>query len=122
MTLTEAIGIIDTVKPNGYGEAEKIRWLSVLDGTVKRELLDTREGAECGFEGYSERTDRARELLVPHPYDEIYIRWLEAQIDYAGGEYGKYNNSIALFNAAYEAFEKYCNRTRTPTAKAFTNF
>ena len=123
MTVMEAITHVDTVKPNGFGQTEKLRWLSVLDGAVKNEIIDTHEGAEdAPFTPYDENTDFLQELLVPAPYDEVYVRWLEAQIDYAGGEYGKYNNSIRLFNAAYAAFEKYYNRTHLPRAKAFAHF
>jgi hypothetical protein len=123
MTVMEAIGHVDAVKPNGYSQNEKLRWLSVLDGTVKAEIIDTHEGAEnVIFAPYGEHTDFLQELLVPAPYDEVYIRWLEAQIDYASGEYGKYNNSVKLFNTAYAAYEKYYNRTHLPRANAFAHF
>ena len=54
--------------------------------------------------------------------EDIYIRWLEAQIDYANGEYGKYNNSITMYNTAYSAYEKYYNREHKPIQKNFTHF
>jgi hypothetical protein len=123
MTIIGAINHLDAVKPNGYSQTEKIKWLSNLDGIVKTEIIDTHEGAEVAtFNGYDEHTDLNTELLVPHPYDEVYIRWLEAQIDYANGEYGKYNNSITMYNIAYAAYERYYNRTHMPIAKRFTHF
>ena len=115
MTVMDAIGRADTAKPNCYSQEEKRRWLSVLDGVIRKEIVDTHEGAES-----TENADG--ELLVPHPYDEIYLYWLEARIDYANGEYGKYNNSISLFNAAFEAYEKYYRRTHMPKAKVFAHF
>jgi hypothetical protein len=123
MNIMGAINHIDSVKPNGYGQVEKIRWLSTLDGIVKREIIDTHEGGESViFKEYTEETPLDTELLVPSPYDEVYIRWLEAQIDYANGEYGKYNNSITMYNTAFVAYEKYYNRTHKPIAKRFTHF
>lgn len=123
MTIMGAINHLDAVKPNGYSQVEKIRWLSSLDGVVKTEIIDTHEGGEkITFKGYDEMTPLTQELLVPHPYDEVYIRWLEAQIDYANGEYGKYNNSITMYNIALSAYEKYYNRTHKPISKNFTNF
>lgn len=123
MTLMGAINHIDAVKPNGYSQVEKIRWLSTLDGIVKREIVDTHEGGESvTFKGYDETTVPTTELLVPHPYDDVYIRWLEAQIDYANGEYGKYNNSITMYNTAFSAYEKYYNRTNKPISKEFKHF
>ena len=104
MTIMEALYRIDEVKPNSYSQSEKIKWLSSLDGVIKTEIIDTHEGGEgVVFEGYNENSDIAIELLVPAPYDDIYLRWLEMQIDYANGEYGKYNNSITMYNTAYTA-------------------
>lgn len=123
MTIMGAINHIDAVKPNVYSQTEKIKWLSTLDGVVKAEVIDAHTGAEkVTFEGYNETTPLTKELLIPHPYDEVYIRWLEAQIDYANGEYGKYNNSITMYNIAYSAFEKYYNKTHLPISKGFTHF
>lgn len=123
MTLMDAIYRIDILKPNSYSQEEKIKWLSALDGTIKAEIIDTHEGGEkVVFSGYDVNTALTTELLVPHPYDELYIRWLETQIDYANGEYGKYNNSITMYNKAYSAYENYYNRTHLPISKDFTHF
>lgn len=123
MTLMDAIYRIDNLKPNSYSQEEKIKWLSALDGTIKAEIIDTHEGGEgVVFNGYDENTVLTTAMLVPHPYDEIYIRWLETQIDYANGEYGKYNNSISMYNTAYAAYERYYNRTHLPVSKNFTHF
>ena len=46
MTIIEAIHRINTVKPNSYDQALKIKWLSTLDGIIKKEIIDTHEGAE----------------------------------------------------------------------------
>ena len=122
MTIMGAINHLNTVKPNGLTQTEKIKWLSTLDGIVKAEIIDTHEGGESvTFEGYTE-SSLMQELLVPHPYDDMYIKWLEAQIDYANGEYGKYNNSITLYNTAFDAYAKYYNRTHKPIQKNFTHF
>lgn len=123
MTIMGAINHLDAVKPNGYSQVEKIKWLSTLDGIVKAEIFDTHEEGEGkDFKGYDEMTALTKELLVPHPYDDIYIRYLEMQIDYANGEYGKYNNSKTVYNEAFGEFVKYYNRTHKPISKRFTHF
>ena len=115
MTLMEALHRINTVKPNTYSQAEKIKWLSTLDGIIKKEIIDTHQAAETiVFNGYTEDADLTTELIVPAPYDEIYLFWLESKIDYWNGEVGKYNNSISMFNEAYSTFAKYYNRTHMP--------
>lgn len=123
MTLNEAISRIDNIKPNGYTLIEKIKWISTLDGIIKEEIIDTHEGAEeVTFNGYDENSSLTTTLLVPAPYDDIYLRWLEAQIDYANNEYGKYNNSITLYNTAYATFERYYNRKHMPIEKKLKFF
>ena len=115
MTIIEAINKIDTLKPNNYTQDDKVKWLSELDGIIKAEIIDTHEGgSDVIFNGYNGYTDIATELLVPAPYDDIYIKWLEAKIDYTNAEYGKYNNSITSYNTVYSAFERYYNRHHLP--------
>ena len=45
MTIIEAINRIDAIKPNNYTQQEKTSWLSTLDGVIKKEIIDTHEGA-----------------------------------------------------------------------------
>lgn len=118
MTIIEAITRVDTVKPNTYSQTEKIKWLSELDGIIKAEIVDTHEGGEnVAFSGYTAETDLNTKLLVPAPYDEVYVRYLEMQIDYANNEYGKYNNSMVMYNSVYTAFEKHYNRDHMPISR-----
>ena len=118
MTIIDAISRANALKPNGYSQSEKVRWLSTLDGIVKREVIDTHEGGEdVLFSGYNDETPLNTELLVPAPYDDVYIRYLEMQIDYANGEYAKYNNSTDAYNLALSDFEKYYNREHKPKSR-----
>ena len=123
MTIIEAISQIDDRKHNTYSHADKIGWLSKLDAMVKRLVIDTHERAEdVYFAGYDEDTDLETILLIPEPYDEVYLRWLEAQIDYANGEYEKYNNSAEAYNVLWQAFQNYYNRTHMPKGKKMRFF
>ena len=116
MTIIEAINRVDQSKRgNTYSKTDKIAWLSKLDWMVKRHIIDTHDGGEdVVFDGYDADTDEKTELLAPPPYDEMYLRWLEAQIDRANDENESYNASIILFNTEYDAFECYYNREHLP--------
>ena len=123
MTIIEAINRIDAVNPNNYSQPEKVAWLSTLDGVIKKEIIDTHEGAEAvAFNGYTDETPVDTELLVSAPYDEVYLFWLQSKIDYWNGEMGKYNNSISMYNAAYANFEKAYNREHKPISKKLKFF
>ena len=118
MTIIEAINRIDLIKPNTFERLEKTRWLSTLDGMIKSMIIDTHEGGEnVTFKGYDAETDTTTVLLVPAPYDEIYLYWLESKIDYWNAEYARYQNSMIMYNTAYAAFEQYYNRTHRPLSK-----
>lgn len=115
MTIIDAINRVDAIKPNTYNPEEKIRWLSKLDGLIKEKIIDTHEGSEnVSFTGYDENTELQTELLVPHPFDDIYIHYLEMKIDYTNGEYKKYNNSASVYNAAYQEYARHYNREHMP--------
>ncbi len=123
MTILEAINRVDTTKPNSYTQVEKVDWLSALDGIIKHQIIDTHEGGEGKvFKGYNADTSLDTVLLAPAPYDDIYIRWLEARIDYANGENDKYNNSLTAYNDAYDLYANYYNRTHMPKGKKFKFF
>lgn len=123
MTIIEAINRIDSLKPNNYTQEDKITWLSTLDGNIKKEIIDTHEGAEgVTFNGYDADTALDTVLLIPAPYDDVYIKWLEAQIDYANGETKRYTNSMIMYNTALSAFTRYYNRNNMPKGHQFKFF
>lgn len=115
MTLREAIARADALRPNGFSYAQKLAWLSALDGAVTAEVINTHEGGEwVQYTEYTESTPPETVLLIPPPYDEAYLRHLEAQMDYANGEFDRYNNSNAMYSAVYGAFVSFYNRTHMP--------
>ena len=122
MTIAEVISKVDVLKPNTYTPEDKVAWLSNLDARVKSQIIDTHEGSEhiC-FYGYDSLADQETELLVHAPYDEMYLRWLEAMIDYHNSDDDRYNNAIILFNNAYEGYKKHYTRNHMPisTGKRF---
>jgi hypothetical protein len=104
VTLDEAIFLTDEMKPNQIDRARKIEWLSRLDKLIYREIIlrhiqPEAQRPECPH--YTPDTPPDTELLAKAPHDEIYRFYLETHIDLANQEYGKYNNSAALFSAAW---------------------
>lgn len=117
MKISEAIAEVDNLKPNMYGTKDKIKWLSRLDARIYQEIVQTHERNEgeedITFTPYTEN-DTDKELLVAQPYDEIYVHWLEAQIDYSNMEYDSFNNSNAMFEAVFAQFRNAHNRCHEP--------
>ena len=118
MKIIQALTRLDALIFNTYTQQDKVEWLSKLDSMVKRQIIDTHEGAEdVVFDGYDDATDQNTELLVPAPYDDMYLRWMEAQIHYHNGEYDKYNNAIIMFNTVFEAYQAYYTRNHLPVIR-----
>ena len=122
MKIIDAINRIDSLKHNTYTQSDKVAWLSEVDWDVKKNVLDTHEGDEVEFTGYDDSTDLQTELLIPVPYDKVYLLWMEAQIDYYNGEYDKYNNAMDMFYEALNGFKSDYNRTHMPKGKKFKYF
>lgn len=123
MTILQAIDRTDGLIHNTYSQEEKVQWLSMVDASVKEQLIDTHEDPpETLFEGYDPGTPFETVLLVPEPYSDLYIRWLEAQIHYYNGEYDKYNQALSMYNAALGAYVNHYNRTHMPKGHHFRYF
>ena len=122
MKIIDAINRIDSLMHNTFTQSDKVLWLSELEWDVKRNVIDTHKGTEVEFSGYDDNTDVQTMLIIPEPYDKVYLLWLEAQIHYYNGEYGKYNNAMVRYNEAYQEFKGYYNRTHMPKSVEFKYF
>ena len=114
MTIHEAIDTLDTRRQNTFTRREKLAWLSRLDGKIREEILSGYCHEAPVFSGYTDDTDPDTALLVPAPWDEIYLWYMEAQIDCANGEMTRYENSAALFNTCFTDYKNHYHRTHTP--------
>ena len=125
MKIAEAISLVDKLKPNHYDNEIKIQWLSKLDGQIFVELICLHERDKNMpqiFEAYTEN-DMDKELLVPFPYaQEMYSNYLMAQIDRANGEDARYNQSIALYNAAFNRYQAWYRREHKPLSRGRFRF
>lgn len=122
MTLIEAISRADYQKPNNLTMKAKIDMISRLDSKIKSDIIDTHENADSvEFAPYDE-DNTAIELLAKFPYDDIYEKYLSAQIDLANNEFERYNISSTVYNTAYNEFERAYNRAHTPLKKEFKFF
>ena len=120
MTIYEAIARVDRMRDNAMPTDEKIRWLEHVDRMVYEELVKGREGeGEVAYPNYDEE-DLNRELLVPPPYDMLYVYRLEAEIYYTYGEIKKQANALIRYNELVSGYAaKYVREHRqTGTATA----
>ena len=113
MTAREALATIDTTRPNALTDGEKIAFLNTIEGRIYREILEKEEDFAGAFIPFREGEEE-RELVVPIPYTDIYIYYLAAMIDFYNGDSGRYNDTMVLFNQAWEDYAAYYRQTHKP--------
>lgn len=122
MTIKEAIDKADRFKPNQYSEEEKVAWLSDLDYQIYFNVLcEHLPIPEEGFIPYTIE-DIDNELIAEAPFDELYVDYLKMKIDEANEETERYNNSVIMYNAKYEAFAKHYHKTHKPVMRTKFRF
>lgn len=97
------------VRPHTYSDEDVAGWIFRLDGDVS-----LRVGADGAPVTYSWPADRDKELFIPYPYDDVYLLYCIAQVDFFNREYGQYANSFSMYNARLDEYLKY--KARTPAA------
>lgn len=108
MIVSEAIEKVKERKPNAYEDHTLLEWLNEIEARVQRDLLDT---APEGIFSYSIERDMERELLLPKPYDVLYLHYIIAMIEFNQQEYEAYNNTSELANSTFAEAQKYYNDT-----------
>lgn len=123
MKVIEAISKANDLVRNTFDQAHKVEWLSRLDHMVMQQVIQTHEGGESvTFTGYDENTSLETVLLVPQPYDDMYLKWMEAQIHYYNGEYGRYNNAMLAFTSTFENYKNHYRETHMPKTSGAGRF
>ena len=107
MTARDAIDRADALLPNPIDRAEKLRWLSELEGQLTGK--PTEVGEDSG-------------LTVEAPYGELYVHWLQAKCLYVLGEYTRYENARAQFNGLYLDWTASLIRAKKPETTAILRY
>lgn len=123
MTILQALAEADRQSPNEINTEQKLRWLSTLDGQIQKELLEAYQGELAPFSGYNAGTElRTTNLLVPFPFDDLYLRYLVMRIDLEQGELERYNNDAAAFNRIWQSYAAHHGRTHDPLGEKRLRF
>ena len=82
MTIQGLITKVKTEKPNTFSDEWLLKFVNEIEEDVAEQLHDD------DFEPYA--SVDSTELLVPAPYDRLYVSYLKSQVDYANEEYASY--------------------------------
>lgn len=118
MTIQDVIAETDNLKPNQYDTGSKLRWLSDIEGKIYDDILSVRMGSPVSScPKYDLESDFDTDLLAPDTYAQVYVYYLMAMIDYYNAELERYNNSMVMFNMAWDEFARYWYSTHRQISK-----
>jgi hypothetical protein len=120
MTVNDAISKVKDKKPNAYSEESLVDRLNDCEAMIQRELLLTEPDE---IVQYDWTQDMDKELILPRPYDAVYVTYIIMMIQYDQEEYTAYNNSNAMFQTQYSAAQGYFNKLNpNPPSIKVTNW
>ena len=82
-------------------DAAKLLWLNECESMIQTRILGTAPEACITYDA---DTARSTVLLVPAPFDRLYVYYVIAMCDYAAHETAHYADSMMLFNAALDEY------------------
>ena len=107
MLVKEAIQKVKERKPNAYSDEALLDYINECEAMIQRELnLETPEE----IVQYEYPDGLEEELILPAPYNMVYVTYAIMMIQYNQEEIAAYNNSNAMFEAQFTEAQKYYNK------------
>lgn len=112
MTIAQAIAAASKLRESDIPEDMMVGWLSKLDGQIYVDVIQQHiGGTTIPMPDYGPGTDVETELLVPHPWDELYVYFLAMRIDMAQGEMELANADNIVYMELYQQWVNSYTRT-----------
>jgi hypothetical protein len=119
MTIQECLDIVDEMKPNMMSRKLKIKYLTEIEGLIWSEIVMKHEYDLNAIQRpqYTEDADPGTVLIVPEPYQMVYVYWLMSKIDMQNQEDDRYNVDRAHFENAYNTMSDWWTREHMPVQR-----
>lgn len=106
MTVTDTISQADELRLNTISDEQKAAWVMGLDQQIGERIdMDSYVHSWPAGDG---------ELLLPAPYDRVYVLYLCTQIDYYNNETALYGNDKAVYDEAISEAMAWWRRQHCP--------
>lgn len=109
MTTNKLAELLRELTPTEFSDRILLMWMSNCENTILTDVL-LASPEDCAE--LSELNDA--NMLVPHPWDKLYLPYMQAQVAHANGEYDHYANYIALYNAYRDEYARHIIATVNP--------
>lgn len=115
MTLSELIAYCDETRPNQYSNNVKTWWVNEVEARVADDIINRIEGPEfIIFEPYKYDDDKDKDLLLPIQFNDVYVSYIYAKVDFTNAEIERYQADSALFDAAWSDAAAWARRQYKP--------
>lgn len=131
MTVAGLIEQYNTERPNNVDDAHKVQWIKKIEQMIINEVILTHEhnpmdeiGLQLQVSGstlhierggtlsqHMDKFDLDTELIVPEPYDDIYMYFIDQRIALNQNDTRRFNSAAAMYNNALLQYQQFYNRT-----------
>ncbi len=123
MTLGKLIETIIALRGQQYDTDIMVGWVNEIESQAVEQVINRSEGVQVDFTPYEWEIDMEKELLIPDRFQDVYMSYMFAKIDFMNQEIERYNNDVAMQDAAWKAYASWHIRTHMPKAMpSFQNF
>lgn len=123
MTVRELISYVTAVKGREFPPEVYDVWLNEVEGLVQTRVHLVPEEAVVRLVRDAEDPEAFNEtvLSAPFPYDKLYAPYIEAKIDFANGEYDRYENSMTMFEKFFTEYSAHYAQVYRPADRRKRN-
>jgi hypothetical protein len=107
MTVNEILARVKDKKPNAYSDESLNDRLNEIEAKVQRDVLLT---VPDDIIQYRWPEDRNKEVILPKPYDSVYVYYIKMMIEFDQEEYNAYNNTNVMFETLLNDAKAFYNR------------
>lgn len=111
VTLNKLIENIIHLRGLEFGTDIMVGWVNEIEAQAVEQVINHAEGYDLEFAPYEYERDGERMLLIPDQFQDVYINYLFAKIDFNNQETERYNNDVAMLESAWSGYESWHIRT-----------
>lgn len=104
-TYRDMIDYIDALRTNGFSDEVKLVYLNEIEGVITHKLLNAT---------YTPVSDLSKALIIPEPYHDIYIHYLNMKMAQLEKDYETVNQESISYQLAYDEYAKHLKKVTDP--------
>lgn len=119
MTAASIIEQYNSERPNSVDTDQKLSLLLKCEKTVADVIIRRHKGGPTDedLDLHLNIFDLNSDMLVPEPYDDLYIYYLDQRIALNQNDTRRYNAAATLYNNAFLAYQQKYNREHLPISE-----